>query len=214
MYTTFLSDRQAIDDAKKIKDEENAITDLDAEIQRMERQQEVDLQYAEAQKKLDEEVANNKEQQLQRGAALLSNISSLVGQQTAAGKATAVAAATIDTYQAAWSAFKNAQKNPISILGPAYPYIQAGLAVAGGIANIKKILSVQVPGGGGGGSAPSAGGINVPTAPVQPGVATTTINQGQVNQLASATSRAFVLESDVSGNQERIQRLNRAARIN
>lgn len=214
LYTTFLSDRQAIDDAKKIKDEENAITDLDAEIQRMERQQEVDLQYAEAQKKLDEEVANNKEQQLQRGAALLSNISSLVGQQTAAGKAAAVASATIDTYQAAWSAFKNAQKNPISILGPAYPYIQAGLAVAGGIANIKKILSVQIPGGGGGGSAPSAGGINVPTAPVQPGVATTTIDQGQVNQLASATSRAFVLESDVSGNQERIQRLNRAARIN
>ena len=170
---------------------------------------------ADAQKKLDEEVAKNKEEQLQRGAALLSNISSLVGQQTAAGKAAAVASATIDTYQAAWSAFKNAQKNPISIIGPAYPYIQAGLAVAGGIANIKKILSVQVPGGGGGGgSAPSASGINVPTAPVTPGVATTTIDQGQVNQLASATSRAFVLESDVSGNQERIERLNRAARIN
>ena len=51
------------------------------------------------------------------------------------------------------------------------------------------------------------------TAPITPQVATTTINQGQVNQLASATARAFVLESDVSGNQERIQRLNRAARI-
>lgn len=170
---------------------------------------------ADAQKKIDEDVAKNKEEQLQRGVALLSNISALVGKETAAGKATAIAAATIDTYQAAWSAFKNAQKNPISIIGPAYPYIQAGLAVAGGIANIKKIMSVQVPGGGGGGgSVPSASGMNVPTAPVSPQVATTTINQGQVNQLASATSRAFVLESDVSGNQERIQRLNRAARIN
>ena len=180
----------------------------------MERQQEADNAYAEYQKKLDEEVANNKIAQAQRGVALLSNISELVGKETAAGKATAIAAATIDTYQSAWSAFKNAQKNPISILGPAYPYIQAGLAVAGGIANIKKIMSVQIPGkgGGGGGSAPS-GGMNVPSAPVAPATATTTINQGQVNQLASATARAFVLESDVSGNQERIQRLNRAARI-
>jgi len=39
------------------------------------------------------------------------------------------------------------------------------------------------------------------------------LNQGQINQLSSATNRAFVLESDVTGNQERIQRLNRAARI-
>lgn len=177
------------------------------------------LQYlkdtADAQKQLDEDVAKNKEEQLQRGAELLSNISGLIGKETAAGKAAAVASATIDTYQAAWKAFNNAQKNPISIIGPAYPYIQAGLAVAGGLSNIKKILSVQVPGGGGGGgSAPSASGMNVPTAPVAPSIATTTLNQGQVNQMASATARAFVLESDVSGNQERIQRLNRAARIN
>lgn len=215
LYLQFITERQAIDDARKAKNAENATNELDAEIERMERQQQVDIQYAETQKKLDEEVAKNKEEQLQRGAALLSNISSLVGQQTAAGKAAAVASATIDTYQAAWSAFKNAQKNPISIIGPAYPYIQAGLAVAGGIANIKKILSVQVPGGGGGGgSVPSASGINVPTAPVTPTTETTTINQGQVNQLSNAAARAFVLESDISGNQERIQRLNRAARIN
>jgi hypothetical protein len=67
------------------------------------------------------------------------------------------------------------------------------------------------------------GGGNVPTppisqigmnAPLTPQVQTTNLNQGQINQLASATSRAFVLESDVSGSQERIQRLNRAARIN
>jgi len=40
------------------------------------------------------------------------------------------------------------------------------------------------------------------------------LDQNQVNQMASATARAFVVESDVSGNQERIRRLNRAARIN
>ncbi len=67
------------------------------------------------------------------------------------------------------------------------------------------------------------GGGNVPTPPISqigmnppltPQVQTTNLNQAQINQLASATTRAFVLESDVSGNQERIRRINRAARIN
>lgn len=202
---SFEQRRQAIADREALI---NSIT-FENEAARTEFQK----QNADARKKIDEEEANNKIAQAQRGAALLSNISELVGKETAAGKATAIAAATIDTYQAAWAAFKNAQKNPISILGPVYPYLQAGLAVAGGIANIKKIMAVQVPGGGGGGGSVSSGGMNVPSAPVAPQTATTTINQGQVNQLASATARAFVLESDVSGNQERIQRLNRAARI-
>jgi hypothetical protein len=35
-----------------------------------------------------------------------------------------------------------------------------------------------------------------------------------INQIGVASSRAYVLESDVSSNQERSQRLNRAARIN
>jgi hypothetical protein len=92
-------------------------------------------------------------------------------------------------------------------------YAKAAISIASVIAATAKGLSALGGGGGGvSGGATGAGGGT--TAPVQPQVATTTINQGQVNQLASATSRAFVLESDVSGNQERIERLNRAARIN
>jgi hypothetical protein len=70
---------------------------------------------------------------------------------------------------------------------------------------------VQVPGGGGGGSMPSMPSIS---APLMPQVSTTTLNQAQVNQIGNVAARAFVVESDVTGNQERIQRLNRAARIN
>jgi len=91
-------------------------------------------------------------------------------------------------------------------------YAKAAISIASVIAATAKGLSALGGGGGVSGGATGAGGGT--TAPVQPQVATTTINQGQVNQLASATSRAFVLESDVSGNQERIERLNRAARIN
>jgi hypothetical protein len=39
-------------------------------------------------------------------------------------------------------------------------------------------------------------------------------NQSQIQQMGNAAVRSFVVESDVSGNQERIRRLNRAARIN
>jgi hypothetical protein len=90
--------------------------------------------------------------------------------------------------------------------------VNVAAIVASGIKSVKSILSTRVPGGGGGGgTSPSLPSVN---APLTPQIQTTNLNQGQINQLASATSRAFVLESDVSGSQERIQRLNRAARIN
>jgi hypothetical protein len=118
---------------------------------------------------------------------------------------------------------------PPGIPNPAYPVakgiaaanilsakINGAVGIATAIAATAKGLSALGGGGGGGGGSVGGGGADGggTTAPVQPQVQSTTLNQGQVNQLASATSRAFVLESDVSGNQERIQRLNRAARIN
>ena len=105
-----------------------------------------------------------------------------------------------------------ASKGIFGLSTSAILYAKAAISIASVIAATAKGLSALGGGGGVSGGATGAGGGT--TAPVQPQVATTTINQGQVNQLASATSRAFVLESDVSGNQERIERLNRAARIN
>jgi hypothetical protein len=138
-------------------------------------------------------------EQAQRGAALLSNISDLIGKDTAAGKAAAIAATTINTYAAAQSAFKNAQENPISILGPAYPYISAGLAIAGGLKNVQAILAVPTPGaGGGGGSAPSGGATM--TAP-----SFNTVGSSSTNQLAQTIGsqsqtpiKSYVVASDVS----------------
>ena len=93
-------------------------------------------------------------------------------------------------------------------------YAKMGISIASVIAATAKGLSALGASGGVSGGSGSSGGGGGTTAPVQPQVQSTLLNQGQVNQLSSATSRAFVLESDVSGNQERIQRLNRAARIN
>jgi len=167
---------------------------------------------AEARKEIAKEEAAVKIANAQFAADSLSAIADLAGKDTMAGKALAIAAATVSTYLSAQKAYES-QFKPLAIVdSPIRGAIAAGIAVATGLSNIKKIMSVQVPGkGGGGGSMPSAGSI---PAPLIPQVQSTLLNQGQVNQLSSATSRAFVLESDVSGNQERIQRLNRAARIN
>ena len=138
----------------------------------------------------------------------LQNTANLFAEGTAENKALSVAAATISTFVSAQKAYEAAQSLPFgigSVLGP----ISAGLAIAAGLKNVQKILAVKVPGDAGGGPLPSNS-----FSPLSPQAQTTTLNQGQVNQLASATSRAFVLESDVSGSQERIRRINRAARIN
>jgi hypothetical protein len=133
---------------------------------------------------------------------MLGQISDLVGKNTAAGKVAAVAAATIDTYAAAQSAFKNAQLNPISIIGPAYPYISAGLAIAGGLKNVKSILSVKTPGGGGGGaSLPSAASIGAgPTAPSFNVVGASATNQlaQTIGQKEQQPIKTYVVAGDIS----------------
>jgi hypothetical protein len=141
-------------------------------------------------------------EQAQRAAALLTNISDLMGRDTAAGKAAAVAATIINTYAAAQAAFLNAQKNPISILGPAYPYISAGLAIAGGLKNVQAILSVPTPSGGGGGSAPSgsAGMGSGPSAPQFNVVGSSSTSQlaQTIGTQQNTPVQAYVVSNDVT----------------
>lgn len=92
-------------------------------------------------------------------ADALGQLSTIVGQDTVAGKAFAIAKATIDTYQSAVAAYKSLAGIPV--VGPVLGGIAAAAAVATGIATVQKIVAVQVPnapsggGGGGGISAPS-----------------------------------------------------------
>lgn len=75
---------------------------------------------------------------------VLSSAASLFGEQSTAGKAMAVAAATIDTYKAANSAY--AAMAGIPIVGPALGIAAAAAAVISGIANVKNILAVDPEG--------------------------------------------------------------------
>jgi len=101
----------------------------------------------------------------------------------------------------------------ISKTNTAAQVIAAGIAGAAQIAAIvaskKASSSGSISGGG-----DSNNNVSIsPSAPLMPSASTTTLNQAQVNQMGNMAARAYVVESDISGNQERITRLNRAARI-
>jgi len=168
---------------------------------------------ADEQKALDDNVFANKQRNLAATTGLLRSVSDLIGKETAAGKALAVASSLIDTYAAITSTIRAAAKTPAGGI-PGYAIAQ-GIAVGiAGLVAVKNILKVKVPNtAGGGGSA----GVSVPTtitAPVAPQAESTRLDQGQINQIGNAAGRAFVVESDITGNQEKIKRLNRQARIN
>jgi hypothetical protein len=160
---------------------------------------------------------------LQAVAQGLNNLASLVGQNTAAGKALAIAAATIDTYASTASLFRAASNNPISIANPAYPYIIAASSIAAGLARVRQIVSVKVPNSsGGGGAAPSIGGAGfsapavssaAPLQPFRPPAQVFELGQQSLRGINTASTRAYVVESDITSSQERVTRLNRAARL-
>ena len=129
----------------------------------------------------------------------LSAAAQALGESTSAGKAAAVAAATIETYQSAVSSYNSLSGIPI--VGPALGAVAAGVAVASGIANVKSILSVKTPKGGGGGSVPSA-----PSQPQAP--AFNLVGQSGVNQVQDSLQeeqtpiQAFVVGAEVTSQQE------------
>jgi hypothetical protein len=144
-------------------------------------------------------------------------LGSILGEQTKAGKALGVASALINTYMGASEVIRAKSVLP-EPFGTIQKIASVAAIIATGIKSVKSIMSVQVPNvkgasGGGGGSMPSIPSMNV-SAPLMAQASTTTLNQGQINQIGNVAARAYVVESDISGNQERVMRLNRAARIN
>ena len=94
----------------------------------------------------------------------------------------------------------------------------------GAATNIASIVASSISKfkGGGGGSniggtqqtAAVSSSVPAPVAPQLPQATLTQLDQRSINQLGSATNRAYVVESDVTNSQERIKRINRAARLN
>lgn len=170
----------------------------------------------EAKKKLAQEESKAKMLAAQTTADTLASLANLLGQETAAGKAAAVASATISAILSAQKAYESTIGIPF--VGPVLAPINAGLALASGYKSIQNILSVQVPGQSGGGSAPSLGsapsaGAGAPIAPRAAEPVPTSLDQKSLNSISNVVTRAYVVESDITGSQKRIERIEKASRF-
>ena len=157
-------------------------------------------QNSEARKKI-----ANSERDAKRAAALavadtLANVAALIGKETAAGKALAVASATISAISSAQKAYESTIGIPY--VGPVLAPINAGLALAAGYKNVQDILAVQIPGasGGGGGGTPSA-------PPASPNFNVVGTSPANANQIAGTLGKdlppvkAYVVANDVTSAQ-------------
>jgi tRNA(Leu) C34 or U34 (ribose-2'-O)-methylase TrmL len=147
----------------------------------------------------------------------LNNLGLALGANAEQQKALAIATTTIDTIVATQTAFMQAQKNPISIIGPVYPYIMAAGALAAGMARVRAIVATPTNGGGGGGmqvpaspSVPSAPALN----PASSSVRLQGANEPLVTRsIRTENQRVYVLESDITDTQERVNMIKQKARV-
>jgi hypothetical protein len=165
--------------------------------------------YSEARIEIDRKENEAKMQNAAMAAGLLNTVSDLVGKNTAAGKATAIAATTIDTYLGAQKAYVS-QLVPADPSSPIRAAIAAAIAVAGGIKNVREIVNTKVPGAGAV-SAPSISASAPGGVPQVP-----TIGNSPITALGAAMQpakplRAYVVESDVTGTQKRVADIERRA---
>lgn len=159
---------------------------------------------------IDEQTYQNRRQLLQATGNLFSALGDLIGKETAAGKALAIAQATINTFLGATEVLRAPTVIP-EPFGTPLKIANVATIIATGLSAIKNIVKAPVPGGSG--AVPSMSALTAPLQPQRAQQQTTALDQQSLNAIGNATSRAFVLESDITNNAERVRRLNRAAKL-
>ena len=151
-------------------------------------------------------------------SAALSAVSQMVGQNTIAGKALAIASASINTYLGATKA--------LATYPPPFGAIAAGVVIAGGLLQVRKIAMTKIPkppgmnlrgsssgggGGGGGGTPPPT--ISMPN--IETGAAAGGDTSSQIAETIAASSQrpvqAYVVSTEVSSTQALDRRTNSSA---
>lgn len=161
----------------------------------------VNQKYAKAQRALDQAEFNAK---LTLAASFTKNLATIAGEQTAIGKAAAVASATISTIQGAINSYNSLSAIPV--VGPVLGAVAAAAALVAGYAQVKEILSVKsglpepgvsasAPGGGGSAFSGVAASANVPrqttSASVGQGIVSRDVDNQTSNAISSGVSQAL-----------------------
>lgn len=151
--------------------------------------------------KIDNQIKKEEEKlmkdRLDVTVSFLSAASKALGENTVAGKAIAVAGATIDTYRAGAQA--------LAAFPPPLSYAALAATIATGIANVRSIISTKVPGQSDSGS--DSISPEIPSFPqIETGIQETytNLNPSDIESL-NTMGRVYVLESDVTETQSRVR---------
>jgi hypothetical protein len=165
---------------------------------------ETEKQNSEAKIELAKKEAAAKEALMNKTASVLARGADLLGKNTAAGKAMAIAAATINTYQGITAELATKTVTPFEI---GLKIANVALIAATGLKAVKDIVAVKVPGGGGGGgAAPSmsgGGGAGASSAPQFNVVGNSGVNQlaGVLSNNQQTPVKTYVVAQDVTSGQ-------------
>lgn len=203
-------DEQAARDAEVKAEEEKQAKILAAQQKTLEGRTSILLQDQANQKAISDanietarKEAEAKEALLQTTASALTNLSLVAGRETVAGKALAIASSIINTYQGATKALAQG--------GIAGPIAAAGI-IAAGLAAVKQIVAVKVPGPSGGtGQSVAAPALNAqsPLNPTTIAANQVTLDQRSINAIGNRAIRAYVIESEITSAQQKIRRIQR-----
>jgi hypothetical protein len=130
----------------------------------------------------------------------------LAGEGTVLSKALGIVDATINTYVGASRALKD--------LPAPFSFIAAAATIAQGLMTVQSIINTPVPGG----ASDTSGSMSprLMSAPVTPSFtpnAPTQLDATSLNAIGNVAARAYVVESDITGSQKRIRRIENSARI-
>lgn len=180
--------------------------------------------YSDKAKKLSKEEADyqkalrkqNVTDALNATSKILGDAKELIGEGMAGYKAVAIAQATIDTYTSAQAAYKSVVGIPV--VGPVLAPIAAGVAVAAGIKSVQNIMKTKVPGIADTGSGALPSTSTVPAFDPTQATGGTTVTAGNNVVTAQAGQggnviKAYVVSSDLTGQQEKDKKINDLARL-
>ena len=134
------------------------------------------------------------------------NMSKIMGEETAAGKALAIVQATIDTYRGATAAY--ASLAGVGPVGPILGTIAAGAAIVAGMKNVQAIASTGDGGGAVGGGVVGGGSAPAPPTPQMMSGAFD-ISGG----VAPEATKAYVVTDEMSNSQNQLANIRRRATI-
>lgn len=206
--------QEEIDKENEKKKEEEAKND-EAFLDRLAKRGEASLKQAQLIKNEGEITVATEEQKRDAYRATgdaFGALSDLVGRQTAAGKALAVGQALINTFLGVTEVLRNKTTIP-EPFGTIQKVASIATILASGLGAVRQIKATQIPGsGGGGGSVPSISAV-APVSPQGPQTATTNISAQSINALGNQAIKAYVVETDVTSNQQRVKAIQQRARF-